>query len=284
MADCKTLLFKASDGATLPVQIWHRAGGATPAVFLHSLFFDGSMFDACIHHFGGERTLMAPTFRGQGAAELGQFAPTVDQLARDLKDQIDELGFGQVHLIGSSMGAYVAMEYLAAERDHVASLTLSCCTAQREPNPERFAALSDVIGRGPNDETAMRIANIMFGQALLQTRSALIAQWIETFADTPAGMSKVIDAMFAHAGYGDILKRYDGPALLFAGSEDRAKSLQDMQHIAGYLGDVQLIELARVGHTPPVEAPDDFAVPLAAFLSDVDSRGAASKGVHAHVN
>lgn len=280
----QTITHRAKDGAELPLAILTADADRVPVVVLHSLFFDGGMFTGCLPLLGQNRTVIAPTFRGQGGADLGSTSPTVAQLAEDLAGALSQLGVSKVHLVGSSMGGYVAMEFLRNHAGRVASLTLSCCTSEREKSPDRFAALSRFVASGPHADTGSRVAGIMFGATSLADPTADVAAWVDRFGQTPPGMSAVIDAMFTHPAYDDVLVQYDGPALLFAGREDNAKSPADMQRIASFLKAPRLIELDGVGHTPPVEAPQAFGSAVAEFLSENDMPKSTSLGVQANVH
>lgn len=280
----QTIRHIADDGAVLPLAILTADADKVPVVVLHSLFFDGGMFAACLPLLGQNRTVIAPTFRGQGDADLGSKPPTVAQLAEDLAGALSQLGVSKVHLVGSSMGGYVAMEFLRDHADRTASLTLSCCTSEKEKSPERFAALSRFIASGPHADTGSRVAGIMFGATSLAAPTTDVAAWVDRFGQTPPGMSVAIDAMFAHPAYDDVLTRYDGPALLFAGREDNAKSPADMKRIASFLKAPRLIELDGVGHTPPVEAPTAFGSAVADFLVAHDMPTATSLGAQTNVH
>lgn len=280
----QTIPYIANDGAKLPFAIFRADTDKVPVVLLHSLFFDGGMFTACLPLLGQSRTVIAPTFRGQGDAELGSKSPTVAQLAEDLAGALSQLGVSKVHLVGSSMGGYVAMEFLRNHEGRVASLTLSCCTSEREKSPDRFAALSRFIASGPHADTGSRVAGIMFGATSLADPTADVAAWVDRFGQTPPSVSVAIDAMFAHPAYDDVLAQYDGPALLFAGREDNAKSPADMQRIASFLKAPRLIELDGVGHTTPVEAPQAFGSAVAEFLAENDMPKTTSLGAQANVH
>lgn len=280
----QTITHIAKDGARLPLFVWTADADTAPVVLLHSLFFDGGMFNACLPLLGQDRTVIAPTFRGQGAAGLGSKSPTVAQLAQDLAEALSHLGVSKVHLVGSSMGGYVAMEFLREHSDQVVSLTLSCCTSEREKSPERFAALSRFIATGPHADTGSRVAGIMFGATSLAAPTPEVGVWVDRFGQTPPAMSVAIDAMFAHPAYDDVLTRYAGPALLFAGGEDTAKSPADMQRIASFLKAPRLIALEGVGHTPPVEAPMAFGAAVAEFLVAQDAPKTNSFGAQTNVH
>lgn len=271
------------DGDDLPTAVWQGEGARVPLVLLHSLFFDGTMFAPVARLMGQDRMILAPTFRGQGGAALGKDSPSIEKLAADLETTLSALGVERAHFVGSSMGGYVAMEFLRRNADRVASLTLSCCTCEVEQRPERFAALSQFVASGPHPDTGARIAGIMFGTSTLDNPSDIVSDWIERFAKTPPSMSVVIDAMFAHPAYDDVLAGYDGPSLLIAGAEDRAKSPADMARIASHLWQPRSVTIERSGHTPAVEAPELFAAAVSDFIADCEAQHRQMRKAGRHV-
>ena len=246
--------WRAGDGAELAFRP-HGRGGARPALLLHSPFFDGTMFDA-VPPALGDRPAILPDHRGQGASGAGREAPTAERLAADMVALLDALGTGPVHLVGSSMGAYVALEMPRADPARVASLTLSCCTCRPGAHPVRFAALArrieSIRGRGLRAE----LVGLMFGAPFLAdpVRAALRDRWIAHLDALPAGSGKVVRAVFAHGGWTDLLRGWGGPILALSGGKDRAKSPADLAWIAEE-GLRRHVTISRAGHTPAVETP-----------------------------
>lgn len=266
------------DGLRMPVVAWGDAAtDAVPVVCLHSLFFTGEMFAAVAPTLAADRSLHAPTYRGHAGLATGGKAPVVEQLARDILDWMDGAGLDSVHLIGSSMGAYVAMEMLRDHGDRIASVTLACCTGEAEATPERFAKLADCIASGPTDTSAAVIAGIMFGADSLAAPTPPVRHWIERFAQVPATMGAAVTAMFAHPGYAAPLQAYRGPVLLLAGAQDHAKSVADMERIAALLPQAETHIFETAGHTPAVEAPEAFAARVLQFITRAEAAAEPSR-------
>lgn|GEM_PF-487781 len=282
-ADIKDVIL--SDGYQMSVRHWPRqseGGDATPVILLHSLFFTGQMFEPTASLLSQTHDCAAPTFRGQDGTGRGAHPPTVAQLAQDILVWLDETGMDQVHLVGSSMGAYVAMDLLRHRPKQVTSLVLSCCTAEVEQNPERFAKLIDFLASGPGPQTRETIAGLMFGDTALAAPGPSVSFWIERFAQTPAAMAEVAACMFAHPDYNDVLATYDGPVLLLAGQQDKAKSPADMARIATHLPQSETHVFEDAGHTPAVEVPDQFAARVSAFLTAIICDASTKEHLHAH--
>jgi 3-oxoadipate enol-lactonase len=64
--------------------------------------------------------------RGVGKSTTPPGPYLISDMARDAKVVVDELGLGEAHLIGASMGGSIALEFASAYREQVRSLTLMC--------------------------------------------------------------------------------------------------------------------------------------------------------------
>ena len=227
---------------------------------LHSLFFDGTMFEETVQRFAGSHLCIAPDHRGQGASSMGQNAPTMAQLATDIILLLDQLALPRVHLVGSSMGGYVALEIMREHADRVASLTLSCCTGQSEANPERFAALADSFSEPRHPDLPANLVAIMFGRSFVNNQSATFDYWQRKFKQLPNHTEEVVRRVFEHADFRSVLTQINCPTLLIAGAEDRAKRPEDLLWIQQQIpvsADYAVIDDA--GHTPAVETPQHYA-------------------------
>lgn len=264
----KTCVFTTVDGCTLSALHWGAdLDQGVPVVLLHSLFFDGTMFEATVNSFAGSHYCIAPDHRGQGASALGQNAPSMSQLANDVVALLDHLDIPRVHLVGSSMGGYVALEIMRDHGDRVASLTLSCCTGQAEANPDRFEALAQSFQapRAPN--MAHKLAALMFGPSFAKAPSPPLEYWHDRFSDLPEHMATVVRGVFSHDDFTPVLDRITCPVLLIAGAEDQAKSPADLKWIQAHIsGQAEYAIINDAGHTPPVETPARYSALIRDFI------------------
>lgn len=260
-------IFIADDGARLyyrgPSQTMKHEGA--PVVMLHSLFFDGSMFDAVRNLLPATLAVYAPDHRGQGRSEAGRHAPSIDRLASDTIGIIETLGEGPVHLVGSSMGGYVAMCIAGRRPDLLRSCVLSCCTAHAERQPERFAALEARIRAAGTAQMGPTLLQTMFGERFVAEGNDVCKAWQAHFEGLGSRVAEAVHGVFARPGYEALLNDMRVPLLLFSGELDRAKRPSDMQYIAERVQGSRHVTAADSGHTIPVEDPALFARELAQF-------------------
>lgn len=238
---------------------------------LHSLFFDGSMFDAVRSLLPATVAVYAPDHRGQGRSEAGGSTPSIDRLASDTIDIIETLGQGAVHLVGSSMGGYVAMRIAERRPDLLRSCVLSCCTAHAERQPERFAALEQRIREEGTAQLGLTLLQTMFGERFVAENSDACQAWRKHFEGLGPSAAEAVHGVFARPGYEALLDDLRVPLLLFSGELDRAKRPEDMAYIAERVPGSRHVTVADSGHTPPVESPALFARELLQFWGALTS-------------
>jgi 3-oxoadipate enol-lactonase len=263
--------FLADDTARLycrqPSELASAPGGA-PVLMLHSLFFDGSMFDAVRARLPRDLAVFAPDHRGQGRSEAGSEAPSIDRLASDTIGMIEAMSAGPVHLVGSSMGGYVALRIAQRRPELLRSCVLSCCTAHAERQPERFAVLEARIRDEGTANMGESLLRTMFGERFVARDDETCRAWRRHFEALDRGVADAVHGVFARPGYEAMLAGLRMPLLLFSGELDRAKRPADMQYIAERVAGSRHIVVADAGHTPPVECPVLFAEELLRFWRD----------------
>lgn len=266
--------FASDDGARLCYRTWPANVRAIPArsqpvVMLHSLFFDSRMFDDVCAWLPAEYPVFAIDHRGQGDSERADSAPSIDRLASDVIVLIEQVIGQPVHLVGSSMGGYVAMRVAERRPDLLRSSTWSCCTAHAERQPERFAALEANIRANGTAMLGETLLATMFGERFVTANDARCRHWRAVFESRGPGVADAVHEVFAREGAEAMLANLQMPLLLFSGELDRAKRPADMTYIAERVAGSRHVVLADAGHTPPVESPAIFAAELVRFWREV---------------
>ncbi len=239
-----------------------------PVVGLHSLFFDGKMFDQLSQDTG--RTVIAPDHRGQGTRSAEE-PGTVDELAGDIAELLDTMP-APVHLVGSSMGAYVAMIVAATKPECVRTCTLSAATADAESRPEKFEALvTELRDKGP---AAMvdQLGATMFGTWFLRYGDATRDYWLEHFAGLDTGVATAAEKVFRRRELWAEVSSIRSPLLLLSGKQDTAKTPADMERISERTGASAPVVFEKSGHTPFVEQPTEVAEVLEKFWQEHEER------------
>jgi len=216
------------------------------------------------HH--GYRTA-AVDLPGHGRSS-GAPLQSVDEMADWTVGLIDALGGGAAHLVGHSMGSYIAIEVAARAPDRVASLVLLGTATTMPVHPELLAAAADDIphasrlmtswGHSPRAHVGRHATP---GQWLLGGSTALL--------DTSPTGALAAD-MAASNAYGGSLESAAAvrcPVTMVLGSADKMTPVRASGELqAAFSSPVNVVVLDGVGHMMMAEAPDRIRDEIAAAL------------------
>jgi pimeloyl-ACP methyl ester carboxylesterase len=214
---------------------------------------------------------------GNSTRATGPFGP--GPAVADLDRLLDHLALSRVHLVGQSMGGWVAMGAALEQPERFASLTLTDTLAG-----VLTAAIADLVAAsmaalGGGMRTDVVGAHPALGQAFRTARPdlALLYEELSGFGDKPPD-----DEMFTLLGN----TRYDPaavarlalPALLLVGEQDPLCPPAAMRLIAELLPDATLVVLDQCGHSPYFEDPARWNAALLEFLALHRADGQPSAG------
>jgi pimeloyl-ACP methyl ester carboxylesterase len=176
------------------------------------------------------RTFRVITFDNRGTGQSDSFdGPTsIVEMAGDAAGLLDELGIGRAHVMGVSMGGYIAQELALHYPDKVAGLVLGCTTCgppvRVAPAPEVLAMIAPDAGVGLEPREAARRA---WGAQYTPEFVTANRDFLESVLDrvlahpTPvATRARQMDAIQAWKGSHDRLHELTAPTLIITGEHD----------------------------------------------------------------
>ena len=127
------------------MRIWHDLHGDSGAPLLVlpcSLGTSRELWDPAPYarHF----RVLRYEHRGHGESDTPPGPYTVEELAGDALDLLDELGVARASWIGLSLGGMVAMWIAACAPERLERLVLAC-TSARVPSPQAYAARAGIV-------------------------------------------------------------------------------------------------------------------------------------------
>ncbi len=263
------------------VRLWvEDSGGAGPVVlFSHGLLWSTRMFDHQVAALSREYRCVAWDHRGQGRSEVPPpgASLSIEQCYEDTVSLIEQLGVDSVHIVGLSMGGFVAMRLAARRPDLVQSCVLLETSADAEPqeNVGRYRLLN-VIARwfGLRLVTG-RVMPIMFGHTPLHdpARAAERAAWREAMAGNRRDIWRAVEGVITRQSVADELARIVAPTLIMVGDEDTATTPAKAERLHAAIRGSELVRVPQAGHSSTVEQPERVTAILGAWLGRV-ARGA----------
>ena len=204
----------------------------------------------------------------------------VADLTAEVVALLDHLGVGKTHVLGTSLGGFVAQELALARPDLVDRLVLVCTSyGGRGPQAMSPAALADMMGLGTfSAEAAARKAlAAATGEAYRAEKPEefeRIVRW--RLADSPSAVSYYEQAK-AGARFdlsGDV-GHITSPTLVIHGAEDRYVPPANARALAEAIPGAKLRMLEDAGHLVFVERFADVNREVVRFLksSEAQARG-----------
>jgi len=244
------------NGTTLGYSDTGDTGGPGPAVLMsHSLFFDRGMFAAQVAEFGRRYRVVTYDHRGQGESARSQFVD-MDTLAGDAAALIVALDLGPAHVVGNSMGGFVALRLAARRPELVRSAVVLSSSADEEGQVENFQALLEYARTEGVRKTVDALLYIMFGDTTLDGRVALRERWRRHFAALDESILTAAEAVVHREGVLGELVGCTVPLLVLSGAEDHAYPPELSQRIADTAGNAHHVTVRGAGHSLAVERPE----------------------------
>ncbi len=254
-------------------------GEGPPLVLINGLGFGRWAWFRQIPAFS--RHFSTITFDVRGERDL---TDGVSDLAADVVALLDHLNVRKAHVLGTSLGGFVAQELALMRPDLVDKLIL-VCTSYGRGGPECMSpwTLSDMIGwPSLSIERAVRrgleTATSDAYRAERPEEFEQIVRW--RLADSPS-LSTYYEQMRAGASFDAMaeVEHVTSPTLVIHGSEDRYVPLANAVALAEAIPGAKLRVLDNAGHLVFIERFADFNREVVAFLKPRKRSGArATKG------
>jgi pimeloyl-ACP methyl ester carboxylesterase len=236
-------------------------GRGRPLLFLHpgiGLDRDAPVLD----HLAGSARVIAPSHPGFGGSEQPKSFTTVDDLAYFYLDLLDELDLKDTVLVGVSLGAWIAAEIAVKSTARLSRLVLANAVgikvgdrttrdivdmfALTEPELNKLAYFDPQVG--DRDYPAMPEADVRIAA---RNREASARYGWSPYMHNPKLKGR--------------LHRIDIPTLVLWGTADRILTEAYGRAYCAAIPGARFETIARAGHYPHIEQPEEFARRIAAF-------------------
>ena len=156
----------------------HRGGSGTPILLLHGFSVTWRSWKPVLPLLEGYHDVIAPTLLGHSGAALlpDGVAPSVDALLDGVVAELDSLGLDKVHVVGNSLGGWLALEL--ARRGRARSVVV----------------FSPAGGWSSN----LRLATLVAGMRLAFELLDVLGPRVDVLARNPRTRAWFVSAMVAH--------------------------------------------------------------------------------------
>lgn len=246
-----------------------EAGAGEPVILLHGAGFtnDADSWLLTIEPLAARFRVLAPDCLGWGLGDRLNTAYSFAYLVDHVRELQDALGIARSHVVGHSMGGWIAslLAYESPNRVDRLVLIASGGTATRPlpamvrfkpPTPDEIRAELEARfgGRGVDIDRLVE-QNI---------RKAANAEWVEAFGKVMAHMTDPLTRLRYNTRRR--LPYITAPTLIVWGRDDQVNPLEMGEETHRLIPGSRLVVLDGCGHAVPTERPDDLARVLLGFL------------------
>lgn len=209
---------------------------------------------------------------------------TIEDMARDAIGLMDALDFDSVHLVGASMGGFIAQTIAIGYPRRVRSLTLiMTSTGSRRvgnPKPAVFSMLTRRRVRHDRQsaaEAAVETFRIIGSKGYAFDEEYLMDLGGRSYdrGHDPGGYLRQLAAIAAQPDRTEKLRRIRVPALVIHGLHDPLVNASGGLAAARLLRNAKFVGYAGMGHDLPRDLWPDFAMEIAALAGRAEQERAA---------
>lgn len=245
--------------------------GPETIVFVHGLMLASESWEAQVASFSATHRVVTFDLRGQGRSAHISAGLDLDNLAADTVELIRALRLGPCHLVGFSMGTFVAMRVAARRPELVRTVTLIGPSAEAEepenlPRYRLLIALVKLFGPRPFTGPLMKI---LFGDTFLNDarRRPEAEHWRAYLRRLPKDLHRAAAASAGRRAITGELGNISAPTLIVSGEEDRPISPDKARAVHAAIAGSRFEAIPATGHAVMIERPDRFNALLEAFIT-----------------
>jgi pimeloyl-ACP methyl ester carboxylesterase len=220
--------------------------------------------------------------RGAGRTDKPPGPYTAWMLADDTAGLLTGLGIDKAHVLGHSMGGFVAQALALSHAERVDGLILSATNfggARHIPvTPEAMAVLADTSG--DPIERLKRGILISCTPGFGERHPEIVQQWLAYRVENPilpepyqAQLAIGIGLMDEKASFDGKLKDVQSPTLVLFGEHDKVVPPGNAELLAAQIPDCRVRILPQAGHFYPFDATDTAVAAVVQFLGAAGEQG-----------
>lgn len=249
-------------------------GDGVPVVLVHGFGEDGSIWDNQVNFLKDHCKVIVPDLQGTRSSPLieDKSALTIDHMANDIKDLLDQENISQCILLGHSMGGYITLAFVEKYPNYLKGFGLihSSAYADNEAKKTNRARGIEIIAEYGGYSFLKNTIPNLFGEVFKEAFSDAVDELIEKsklFSNT--SLQAYYHAMMVRPDRAIILKETVLPILMIAGTEDIAAPINDVLEQSKLPTLKYLHVLEGVGHMGMWEATKQVNEFMLNFIENI---------------
>jgi 3-oxoadipate enol-lactonase len=252
-------------------------GSGLPIVLIHGLFLDHTAFESQIQEFKDQYRMIAIDIHGHGASSELDRSMSLDEMAEDYFDLVQQLGITQAIWGGVSLGGMTSLRIAIKHPEAVLGLLLLNTNAgkgagKKVPSVEGLNAPLTMRFLWHTRFLKMKVLQAgLFGRTTLETKPDLQQVWVEKMRSISSkSMKNAIEAILSANSILEQLSSIQVPTMIAGGAEDTALPMSASREIHQRISNSTLVEIPLCGHSSSIEQPEKVTELLGQLLSTLN--------------
>jgi len=240
-------------------------GNGQPLVLIPGLGYTGWMYGQMVPGLAEHFQVHSIDNRGIGQSDNPPGPYSAQLLAADVVGMLDAFDIPKAHIVGHSMGGFIAQAIAVDYPERVDKLVLSATNfggPHHVPiTPQAMAVLTDVSG-DPIERLRRGIA-ISTAPGFAESNAEFVESWVQyrvTHPIDPAGyqaqLAIGLGLLSEAASFEHKLGAVTAPTLVLFGEYDAVVPPGNAELLASKLSNTQVVILPNAGHVFPFEVPE----------------------------
>lgn len=210
--------------------------------------------------------------RGVGKSTVPTPGYTIRDMAADTLGLMRRVGFERAHVIGASMGGYIAQELALMEPERIGALVLAGTVAHSDAWLDNVWTMTQRLAASEEQrESRVRLSLLLSFSPDFLSHPGILDGLVQYGMDKPAhqtfeGLQGHIVACRSHDTR-QRLGRIAAPTLVLAGEQDLLMPIARVRRLAEQIPDATF-QILPGGHSFMTESSDEFNQVVSAFLND----------------
>ncbi|MCU1412400.1 MAG: alpha/beta hydrolase [Rhodoglobus sp.] len=259
-----------------------QVGEGELVLFLHGTSSHLEVFAPNVREFARAGfAAHAIDMRGHGYSDKATRNLEVPDYVAHVSDYLDAVGAERVHLVGESLGGWVAAWFASEHQDRVASLQL-VSSGGTLAVPEVMARIRSTTELAANDPdpayTRDRLAKLFFDPSRASEELVDVRYRIYHEPDFQAALHYLLCMQDMEVRQRNLLTpermgRITAPTQIFWGRFNPMGAVPEAEGIHAAIADSRLTVFEECGHFPQLEYPERFNAESIAFLRSIGAGG-----------
>jgi len=248
-------------------------GLGQPVVLLHGYPFNRSLWTEQVSALTNRYRVITPDLRGLGESDSQPGAATMNRMAQDVGELLDQLEIPRAVVGGLSMGGYVALAFYKQFPARVRALVLADTRAQadtEEGKEKRFQQAEKALAEGMAGIADSMLPKLLTPETVSK-RPEVVKRVRDMMLKTkPQGAAGALLGMAERDDQTPLLSQIACPALILVGREDPITPVQDSEKMHHEIADSRLVVLDNAAHVSNLERTEQFNEELVQFLNSLN--------------